>query len=162
MAERMLIAAVVPAADIDDAVQTAHRAFDRLVGDGTRRAVFDAYVTFDADVAGLTDRCGEWPAATPVRTERGTTLLERQWAATWTAFLDGLERVCAAVRTRSTAEIMQDVGGVRHAFKTVGATEGPAIYLYDEYGLGIRHRNRLDAVLGQAGTVWIVPAEVRH
>jgi hypothetical protein len=160
----MLIAAVIPATDADDALTAAKCSFDRLVGFGTREPVFESYVTFDQDVPpSVAGRDGDdLPVVTPARSERGAALLERQWAETLTSFVDNLERTQAAMESHSIGAIMRDVEGVRSAFRAVGATEGPDIYLYDEYGLGIRHRDRLEAVLGQDDQVWVVPAEVTY
>lgn len=162
MVQRMLITSLVPAADGDEAFSVARCTFDRLVGAGAREPVFESYTTFAEPTPALTDRWGTWPRATTVRTEPGASLLERQWAETLTAFLDRLEQVCEALRTHSSLDLMSDVDGVRRLCSEVGAAEGPTIYVYDQYGLGIRHRERLDAMLEQDGPVWIVPAEVRY
>ena len=162
MSQQMLIAALVPAADADDALSVARGTFDRLVGAGARTPVFESYATFTGPTAALTERWGTWPATMAVRQEPGASLLERQWAETLTAFLDRLEQVGEAIRSHAALELMCDVDGVRRLCSELGATAGPTIYLYDEYGLGIRHRDRLDAVLTQGDRVWIVPAEVRY
>jgi hypothetical protein len=162
MVQQMLITALVPAADADAALSAGRCAFDRLVGFGAREPVFESYATFDRDRAACRERWGGWPAATPVRTEPGASLLESQWAETLTTFLDRLEQVCAALRAHSSLKLMRDVDDVRRAFRDLGAFEGPTIYVYDQYGLGIRHRGRLDAVLEQDERVWIVPAEVLY
>lgn len=161
MGQRMLATALVPAAEADEALSAARCTFDRLVGFGTREPVFESYVTFDREAV-RRDRWGGWPPATPVRTEPGAALLERQWAETLTAFLDRLERLCDALRAHSSLALMGDAADVRRVCAELGATEGPTIYVYDQYGLGIRHRNRLDAVLEQDERMWIVPAEVRY
>ncbi|AXG06026.1 hypothetical protein DU500_05965 [Haloplanus rubicundus] len=161
MVQRMLVTALVPAAETDEAVSAARCTFDRLVGFGTREPVFESYAMFDHETVSR-DRWGDWPPATRVRTEPGASLLERQWAETLTAFLDRLEQLCDALRAHSSLDLMGDAGDVRRVCAELGATEGPTIYVYDQYGLGIRHRNRLDAVLGQDEQVWIVPAEVRY
>jgi len=158
----MLITALIPAADAEAAVSAARCTFDRLVGVGTREAVFESYATFDHESADCRNRWGEWPAVTPVRTEPGASLLERQWAETLTAFLDRLEQLCEALRAHSSLDLMHDAGGVRRTCSELGASEGPTIYVYDQYGLGVRHRGRLDALLKQDEQVWIVPAEVRY
>lgn len=162
MVQEMLIAALVPAADADEALSVARCPFDRLVGFGARDPVFESYTTFEPGRTPPEECWGNWPAATPVRTEPGASLLERQWAETLTTFLDRLERVCAAMQTHSSLDLMRDVDRVRQGFRDLGATEGPTIFLYDEYGLGIQHRDRLDAVLEQDAQVWIVPAAVRY
>jgi len=49
-----------------------------------------------------------------------------------------------------------------HAFHEVGAYEGPSIYLYDQYGNGIRDPDQLDRVLDESDDRWIVPADVHY
>jgi len=44
---------------------------------------------------------------------------------------------------------MRDENLARHAFHQVGAYDGPSIFLYDQHGCGIRHREQLDRVLDE-------------
>jgi hypothetical protein len=162
----MLIAVLVPAADADEALSIARRAFDRLVGFGTREPVFESYVTFERTQPGAEPtRWDDLPPVLPVRAEPGASLLERQWVETWQAFVANIEQVRTGLVTQSLRELMQDTDQIRRACYEIGATEGPTVYLYDQYGLGIRHRERLDAVLARGDPdqeLWIAPATVRY
>jgi len=55
---------------------------------------------------------------------------------------------------------MRDENLARHAFHQVGAYDGPTIFLYNEHGTGIRHREQLDRLLAESEELWIVPADV--
>jgi len=60
----------------------------------------------------------------------------------------------------SDEEIMRNGDLARHAFHEVGAYEAPSIYLYDQYGNGIRNQTQLDRILEESDDLWIVPADV--
>jgi len=55
---------------------------------------------------------------------------------------------------------MRDEDLTRHAFHQVGAYDGPSIFLYDEHGCGIRHRDQLDRIIDESDDLWVVPADV--
>ncbi len=55
---------------------------------------------------------------------------------------------------------MRDEDLIRHACHQLGAYEGSSIFLYDEFGGGIRYRDRLDTILDGSDDLWIVPADV--
>ncbi len=156
----MVIYSLVDASTQDEALATGKTVFDRLVGASSHgEAVFDYYVTFDesgTSVAGKA-RWADLPVATPVESEEGEDLLERGWEATEAEFQRNLDRVRDALEELSDEEIMRDDGLARHAFHQVGAYEGPTIFLYDEHGSGIRHRDQLDRILDESESLWIVP-----
>ncbi|SEO99461.1 hypothetical protein SAMN04487948_1106 [Halogranum amylolyticum] len=160
-----LIYALVEAPNRDDALASGNAAFDRLVGIGPdTAAVFDYYVTFDDEtmsVAGKA-RWGELPVVAPVDSDEGAELLERGWSATIEEFERNLERVRAAVDEFSTEEFMRDKELARHACYNLGAYRGPSLFLYDEYGGAIRHRDQLDRVLESDEQMWIIPADVHY
>lgn len=163
MPSRMVIAVLVPAADADEALSAARCPLDRLVGFGAREPVFDSYTTFaDRERRHWETRWDDLPPATPVAAEPGASFLERQWAETCRAFAATLSRIQELLATHTDRELMQNADQARQAFHDAGATEGPMVYLYDEHGLGIRHRERLDAVLEGDDRLWIVPAVVRY
>lgn len=159
----MVIYTLVEASTRDDALSTGTAVFDRLVGAVPHAgAVYDYYVTFDEDgttVAGKA-RWGDLPVAAPVDSDDSQELLERGWEATKDEFQRNLDRVKEALDERSDEAIMRDEDLARHAFRRVGAYDGPSIFLYDEHGSGIRHRNQLDRVLDESEDLWIVPANV--
>jgi hypothetical protein len=103
---------------------------------------------------------GELPAAARVEPDEGQVLLERGWEATENEFQRNLDRVKEALEDLSDGAIMRDEGLARHAFHQIGAYDGPSIFLYDEYGSGIRHRGQLDRILDEGEHLWIVPADI--
>jgi hypothetical protein len=159
----MVIYALIEASTENEALSTGKTVFDRLVGTEPHAcAVFDYYVCFDEEdtsVAGKA-RWGELPTATPVDSDDGHDLLERGWEATKEEFERNLERVKEAIDELSDEEIMRDEDLARHAFHQVGAYDGPSVFLYDEHGSGIRHRDQLDRILEESEELWIVPADV--
>ncbi|GGN24095.1 hypothetical protein [Halarchaeum nitratireducens] len=159
----MIIYALVEASTHDDALATGKTAFDRLVGaDPHSAGVFDYYATFDEEdttVAGKA-RWGELPTAAPVDSDDGQDLLERGWEATKEEFERNLDRVKDALDELDDEAIMRDENLARHAFHNVGAYRGSSVFFYDEYGNGIRHRERLDQVCEQYEAPWIIPADV--
>lgn len=161
----MITYSLVEASTQDDALASGQTVFDRLVGAvPDAGAAFDYYVTFDDD--GTTDagtaRWGDLPIAAPVESAEGEKLLERGWEATTEEFQRNLDRVKEALDEHSDEEIMRDGALTRHAFYQVGAYDGPSIFLYDEYGSGIRHRDQLDRILDESDNLWIVPADVHY
>ena len=159
----MLISALVEASHQDEALAASNSAFDQLTGARSDCApVFDYYVTFDEDgtiVAGRA-RWGELPVAVPVDTDEGQQLLERGWQATDQEFQRNLDRIKEGLEEYSDEAIMRDEDLIRHACHQLGAYEGSSIFLYDEFGGGIRDRDRLDAILDGSDDLWIVPADV--
>ena len=159
----MVIYALVEASTHDDALATGKTVFDRLVGaDPHSCAVFDYYVTFeeeDTTVVGKA-RWGDLPTAAPVDSDDGQNLRERGWDATKEEFERTFERVKEAIDELSDEEIMRDEGLARHAFHQVGAYHGTTMFLYNEYGNGIRDREQLDRLLEESEEVWIVPADI--
>ncbi|WP_458190772.1 hypothetical protein [Haladaptatus sp. NG-WS-4] len=160
-----IIYALVEAPTADDAFASGKAAFDRLVGAGPEdTAVFDYYVTFDDErttVAG-TARWGELPVVAPVDSADGAELLERGWEATKQEFERNLSRVRTAVNEFSTDELMHDKNLARYACYNLGAYRGPSLFLYDEFGDAIRHRQHLNRVLNVEEQLWIIPADVHY
>jgi hypothetical protein len=158
-----LIYALVEASHRDEALAASKSAFDRLTGARPDCApVFDYYVTFDDDgtiVAGRA-RWGELPIAVPITSDEGQQLLERGLQATEQEFQRNLDRIKEGLGEYSDEAIMRDEDLIRHACHQLGAYEGSPIFLYDEFGSGIRHRDRLDAILDGSDDLWIVPADV--
>jgi hypothetical protein len=157
-----LIYALVEASTTDDALATGRAVFDRLTGVGTHTsAVFDSYTTFEdgprADAA--RDRWADFPAAAPIDSVAGQGLVDRGWRATEAEFEQNLDRVREVLDSHTDEEIMCDDDLSRHAFYRVGAYRGPMVSLYDEYGNGIRDRERLDDVLADSENLWVVPAD---
>ena len=159
----IVIYALVEASTHNDALATGKTVFDRLVGaDPHAGAVFDYYVTFNEEDTSVAwkARWGELLTAAPVDSDDGHDLLERGWEATKEEFERNLERVKEALDELSDEEIMRDEDLARHAFHQVGAYDGPSVFLYDEHGSGVRHREQLDRVLEESEDLWIVPADV--
>ena len=158
----VVVYALVEASTHDDALATGKTVFDRLVGaDLHASAIFD-YVTFDQDntsVAGKA-RWGDLPTAASIDSGDGQDLLERGWEATKEEFERNLERMKEALDELSDEEIMRDEDLAHHAFRQVGAYDGPTTFLYNEHATGIRHRGHLDRVLEGSEDLWIVPADV--
>ena len=159
-----LIYAVVTAPTPDQALSGAKCVFDRLTGkDLSEAPVFDYYVTFDdasSSVAGPA-RWGDRPTVVRLDSPAGQRLLENGWEATEREFHRSLGRVREALAEYSDEELMGDEMA-RHACRNLGAYRGPSVYLYDEYGQGIRHREALDRILkaDDEDLRWIVPADV--
>jgi hypothetical protein len=159
----MLIYALVAAATEEDALVAGKCVFDRLVGVvPDAGAVFDYYVTFDEKDSRVSGRArwGALPVAAPIARPDGRALLDRGWAATEAEFTRNLDRVRQGIERLSDEELMRDTDLVRHACHQVGAYDGPSIFLYDQHGWGIRHREQLDRVLAAYADPWIVPADV--
>jgi len=164
----MVIYALVEASTEDEALAAGKAVFNRLVGaDPHSTAVFDYFVTFDENdttVAGKA-RWGDLPTAAPVNSEDGGELLDQAWNATKEEFQRNLDRVKEALDELSDEAIMHNEDLARHAFRQVGAYEGPSIPMYDQHAQGIRHRDHLDRILeedGDSQTLWIVPADVHY
>lgn len=161
----MLMYALVEASQHDDALTAGRSVFDQLTGARSEFApVFDYYVTFDEDrtaVAG-TARWGELPVAAQIDADVGQQLLERGWQATEQEFQRTLDRGKEELEEYSDEEIMRDEDLVRHACHQLGAYEGPSIFLYEEFGGGIRHRERLDTILDDSDNLWIVLVDVHY
>jgi len=159
----ILIYAIVEATTEDDALAAGKATFDQLVGAAAdASAVFDYYVTFDetaTTVAGEA-RWGERPSAAPVDSEAGQELLEDGREETKEEFERNLDRAKDALDDLDDEAIMRDEDLARHAFHNVGAYRGSSVFLYDEYGNGIRHRERLDQVCKRYEAPWIIPADV--
>jgi len=159
-----LIYALVSATTADDALSRAQSVFDGLTGgDLSQAPVFDYYVTFDESssrVAGPA-RWGNRPTVAQVDSVAGQQLLDSGWEATEREFYRTLGRVREALSECSDEELMGDELA-RHACRTLGAYRGPSVYLYDEHGQGIRHREALSRVLDAKAEapLWIVPADV--
>ncbi|MWG35023.1 hypothetical protein [Halomarina oriensis] len=158
-----LIYALVSAPTAEQALSRAQSVFDGLTGrDISEAPVFDYYVTFDdsSSVAGPA-RWGDRPTVARIDSPAGQRLLDSGWEATEREFHRTLGRVQEALAECSDEELMGDAM-VRHACRTLGAYRGPSVYLYDEYGQGIRHREALDRILDAEGKgpLWIVPADV--
>jgi len=157
-----VIYALVEASTEEDALVTGKTVFGRLIGAGPHaEAVFDYYVTFDEERTGAGKaRWGDLPVAALVDSDDGRELLEHGWQATKSEFERHLDRVRAVLMAFSDDEIMRNEDLARHAFHEVGAYEGPSIYLYDQYGNGIRDPDQLDRILDESDALWIVPADV--
>ena len=160
-----IIYALVDAESEEDALEEATVTVDRLVGARLdERPVFDYYVTFDDEdvaVAGKA-RWGERPVAARVESHEGARLLKRGGDATVSEFERNLEKVREACEEMTDEEVMRDTDFVRHACHNLGAYRGPALFLYDEYGDGIRHRSHLNRILESSESLWIVPADVHY
>ncbi|WP_137283743.1 hypothetical protein [Halorussus salinisoli] len=160
-----IIYALVEASTQEEALAKAKTSFSRLVGVGPEAGgVFDYYVTFDDDtsmVAGKA-RWGELPVVALLESQEGAELLKRGWNATKEEFKENLEQVQEAAEEFSIEEFMHDKNLARHACHCLGAYSGPSIYLYDEFGDGIRNREHLDHVLNKEGTLWIISADVHY
>lgn len=159
----ILIYALVEASHQNEALAASKSAFDRLTSAKPDCAsVFDYYVTFDEDgtiVAGRA-RWGELPVVAPINSDKGQQLLDRGWQAIEQEFQRNLDRIKEGLEEHSDEAIMRDEDLIRHACYQLGAYEGSSILLYDEFGGGIRDRDRLDAILDDSDDLWIIPADV--
>ena len=161
-----IIHAIVGAQTRDDALGVARGCvFDRLVGaTPDSSAEFDYYVTFDEEgttVAGKA-RWGELPIAARLDSDEGCDLLARGWHATKEAFEHDLSEVREALADLSDDEIMNNDDFVRDSCASLGAYAGPSIYLYDEYGSGIRTFEDFVWAYEDLEQPWIVPADVHY
>jgi len=159
-----LIYALVSAPTAEQALSRAQSVFDGLTGgDLSQAPVFDYYVTFDDEssrVAGPA-RWGDRPKVARIDSAAGQQLLDSGWEATERESHRTVERVREALAERSDEELMGDELA-RHGCRTLGAYRGPSVYLYDEHGQGIRHREALDRILDadDEDSLWVVPADV--
>ncbi len=98
----------------------------------------------------------------PIDSADGEELLERGWTATKQEFERNLDRVRKALNEFSTDELMHDKNLARHACYNLGAYRGPSLFLYDEFGGAIRHREQLNRVPDADEQLWIIPADVHY
>ncbi|QIB75316.1 hypothetical protein G3I44_14085 [Halogeometricum borinquense] len=169
----MIIRALVPAGSREEALSNAQTVFEKLVQSGD----FDYYVTFDHEegehtVAGR-DRWGDVPAAVRADTDEGRELIEEGWDATASNFEKNMKAVRWGIENLTDEQVREESldgvevpddldfapGFVRHYMFRAGSYSGPDVYLYSEYGEGIRRRNHLDNVL-EGNQLWVVPADV--
>jgi hypothetical protein len=160
-----VIHAIVDAQTRDDALGVARGCvFDRLVG-ATRDscAEFDYYVTFneDARVAGKA-RWGKLPIAAQLNSADGRELLAQGWNATKAEFERNLGEVRDALDEFNDKEIRNNEDLIRHRCANLGAYAGPPIYLYDEFGNGIRAPKDFVWACEDLDNPWIVPADVHY
>lgn len=162
----MLIYAIVNAPDPDTALTTARRSvFDRLVGATLDScAEFDYYITFNKDRSCLPTRKdgSEIPIAARLNSAIGQELLARGWNATKTSFENNLAKVRKALASLSDEEIMNNSDLVRHRCAKLGAYAGPSVYLYDEFGNGIRTPEDFVWKCKDIEQPWIVPAYAKY
>lgn len=160
-----VIHAIVDAQTRDDALGVARGCvFDRLVG-ATRDscAEFDYYVTFNEDArVGGKARWGELPIAAQLNSADGRELLAQGWNATKAEFERNLAEVRETLTTLNNEEIMNDDDLVRHHCANLGAYAGPPVYLYDEFGNGIRTPDDFVWACEDLDKPWIVPADVHY
>jgi hypothetical protein len=159
-----VIYAIVGAQTRDDALGIARGCFDRLVGaTAESSAEFDYYVTFDEDVrvAGKA-RWGELPIVAQLNSTDGRELLAKGWNATKAEFERNLGEVREALDELNDDEIMNDEDFVRCRCADLGAYAGPSVYLYDEFGSGIRTPKDFVWACKDLDKPWIVPADVHY
>jgi hypothetical protein len=161
-----VIHAIVDAQTRDDALGVAQGCvFDRLIGaTANSSADFDYYVTFDEEgvsVAGKA-RYGELPVAARLSSDDGRELLARGWEATKAEFKQNLAKVREAFDALSNEEIMNNDDWARSYCADLGTYAGPPVYLYDEYGCGIRTFDDFARAYEDLDKPWIVPADVHY
>lgn len=168
----MVIRAIVYARGKDEALaQAKSSVFDELV---RNQYPFDYYVTFDekgTTVAGKA-RWGELPVAVPADSEEGEELIEGGWKATVKEYRRYWSEIQEFVQgEHEPKELWQSSEHwmVRHAMYAFGRYSGPSIFLYTDYGEGIRTREQLDKTLEDHApgeddeeNVYVVPADVHY
>jgi hypothetical protein len=142
--------------DVSDQIRQRARTLAEVaesagVAIGVQPAGFAGACLYKATVAGKA-RWGKMPVVAPVESDDGEVLLERGWEATQDEFERNLDRVSEL----STEELMHNKGLARHTCHNLGVHRGPSLFLYDESGLGIRHREQLDSVLNSSEQLWII------
>jgi hypothetical protein len=143
-----LIHGLVYAESPDDALTEArYDVFTPLV----EKNLFDYFVTFDQDGLGVSgkDRWGELPAATPAESEQGQELIQRGWEATVDEYRRSFDRLQDFLDDHEPEEFWND--GEVHGeyvldFHRIGQFQGPATFLYDQNGDGIRDKAHLEQV----------------
>lgn len=170
-----LIHGLVYADSSEEALETArHDVFEPLV----RRSVYDYVVTFDQDGRGVSgaDRWGSLPPAVSVETDRGEELVDRGWEATTDSYQRSFDRVEEFLSTHDPQNFWEEQEiHMEYAldFQRIGQFEGPATFLYDQDGVGIRNRGHLESVrnywtdLGDSEPyenleLYVVPADVHY
>jgi hypothetical protein len=169
----MVIRAIVPASDKEEALQRAKQVFDQLC-EGQRP--FDYYTTFDnwgSTVSGPA-RWGNLPMAAKAASKAGGKLVREGWNFTKREFRDNLKHVQKALEQGHTwRELMSEECGnpthalkpekradgrpftprtcdlilFRHKAEKLGQYEGSANWLYDWEGEAIRDEEHLKRVL---------------
>jgi len=166
----MTIRVIVSAKNAKEALATAKRRLDNLVGEGRD---FDYYRTFDEK-----DAYG-YPAVTEATSEAGMTMIREGMAFTRQEFLEAMAQIRGAMfytdeeimNERRTSNLkrgsLDDLGMIRLAFHKVGQYTGSYIWLYDGDGQGIRNQYDLDNVLTNYGRplekgdkLYVIPADM--
>lgn len=163
----MLLRILVPGVDEDDALGAATSALDTLTGIGEYASmVFDYYTTFDDDSSPSSgpNRFGEYPAAMSLRSKQGREFLDEGMQAQVSEFKQAMFRIRKNLASLSDEAIMDNVEQSRYDFYRVGQFEGPEIYVYDQWGAGIRSPGDLAEQIEREGAenLWVVPADVHH
>lgn len=167
----MLIRGLVYAENSGNAVQTAkHDVFFPLVEDGP----FTSYLTFDEDRLGITgsDRWGDYPAAAEADSDLGQHLIEQGWQSTVDEYQRSFDRIQEFLDNHNREEFWRDEdvhSQYQSDFHHVSQNRGPATYLYDQDGNGIRHQTHLEKIRNlsreenlDAVELYVVPADARY
>jgi hypothetical protein len=183
----MVILAVVPAEDKDEAIEKGQAVFEKLSGEGKPFDYFQMFGTPDDryETAG-SGRWGKLPTALRANTKQGKELIVGGMQATKREFIRHLDHLKKGIATFTPAELLDDYASIKregqfadmvtyHAMK-LGETTGSAVWLYTEDGEGIRGKTRLRRVLHDTyeldkhkgcklfahENIWVVPADVHH
>jgi len=183
-----VIRAIVHAADEEEALEIAEGVFENLCGEDR---AFDYYTMFrekdTSSVSGRT-RWGNLPAVTRADSPEGKQLIEEGMKYTRDEFMEDIKVVREALAVLSdeelfteepgpsatAAKIFTEANGERYDFTYdphmvkyymhhCGKYDGPGIYLYNEYGEGIRTPKEIKHILDdteEGQEVFVVPADV--
>jgi hypothetical protein len=111
-----------------------------------------------------------------VETGRGEELVDRGWDATTDSYQRSFDRVEEFLSTHDPQNFWEEQEiHMEYAldFQRIGQFEGPATFLYDQDGVGIRNRGHLESVrnywtdLGDSEPyenleLYVVPADVHY
>jgi len=157
----MLIRAIVPGEDKEEALVNAEAIFMRLVDEGH----FDYYIL-------LTDENSRWygsdvPVAAEVDSPKGKELIKAAMEYTEKELLEHLSKIKDILAKIPEKELVKgeskEAQDLRYYCYCIGQSAGPWVWLYDRYGGGVRTQSELEWALRKENEnekLWVVPADV--
>lgn len=161
----MVIRAIVYADDEKEAHENAKAIFERKT---EGQHPFDYFTMFDDTSSEMSGpaRFGKRPPVSLATSKEGKKLIEDGMKYTKESFIEALEKLRKNIEGKSNEELyIERYGEYRHNAYSVGAYQGPGIFIYDNDGEGIRDPGHLHDALNKWGTkdsrkVYVVPADV--
>jgi len=148
----MLIKAIVPGEDKEDALSNAESVFEDLV----KRRYFDWY---DTEASPYLSN------VVAADSPEGKKLIEESLQITRKEFKENLNKIKDAIAKLSEDDLFEDVELFRYYCYCIGQYAGPYVWMYNEYGEGITNKWQLDSALEKKNKdekLWIVSSDVHY